>query len=167
MTEESADTDSYTLTPAGWPRPRFNGMPIPWVAPAERLSEVNEGRRTASAGGAICQVCGLGWEMDNLDAYGFAVISHEDRRTIQPETSIEDLVGPGVTVYFLDGAIMHLRCAKITARMCPHVYKRDDLVMLRVPANDADPQWIDKTLRATYSSEDCTYVPWPIPRRSS
>ena len=57
-TARSSVPDDYQLTGAGWPRPlvpegnRNVGLPVPWVAPVQALSQVNEGRAmaTASAG---------------------------------------------------------------------------------------------------------------------
>lgn len=157
--------DNYTLTSAGWPRPRVDGLPVPWVAPTHNLGEVNAGRRTATCSGAICQVCGEGFAVGD-DAYGFSVITHNDVEVaplpLEFGDLLSDLVGESDLVSFLDGAVMHFRCAKLTARMCPHVRARTNLVCLRVPANDAFPHdFGNGKLEPTYSTTDCVYVPWP------
>lgn len=171
--------DDYRLTGAGWPRPlapvgtKDAGYPVPWVAPVTNLSHVNEGRAMATASASICQVCGLGYDYGD-DAYGFTALGDPDGspRTdlpIEYGDALVDLPGmdPQVDwVGFLDGAVMHDRCAKLAAVMCPHIAGRDDLVMVRVPANDAIVREVDNKLRPTYSVEDAIYVPWPAPRRT-
>ncbi len=169
--------DDYQLTGAGWPRPlvpegnRDAGLPVPWVAPVQRLSQVNEGRKMASVGGAICQVCGLGYQYGD-DAFGFSSIEDPEGRfttelPIDFGDSLAELDGMDpVTdwVTVLDSAIMHEKCARLSAAMCPHLREREDLVMIRVPANDATVREFDGKLIPTYSVEDAIYVPWPIPR---
>lgn len=172
--------DDYTLSGAGWPRPlapegtKDAGLPVPWVAPAQNLSTVNEGRQMATVSGSVCQVCGLGYAYGD-DAYGFTSLSDPDGtpRTdlpIEHGDALSDLPGmdPELDwVGFLDGAVMHLRCARLAAVMCPHIASRGDLICARVPANDATVREVDKKLRPTYSVEDAAYVPWPAPRRDT
>ena len=169
--------DDYQLTGAGWPRPlapagtRDAGLPVPWVAPVQMLSQVNEGRKMASIGGAICQVCGLGYDY-GADAYGFSSIEGPDGQfhdvlPLEYGDSLADLPGMDpVTdwVTVLDMAIMHERCAKLAAVMCPHIRDRRDIICIRVPANDATVREFDGKLIPTYSVEDAIYVPWPAPR---
>jgi len=160
-------SDPYVLTDAGWPRPRANGWPVPWVAPTHNLGEVNDGRRLASVGGAICQVCGLGWGYDE-DAYGF--VNGTQLGALEYHDYLSQITAtPYDVVYFLDGAIMHLHCARLSATMCPHIAGREDLACVRVPANDATPREDPATgsLVATYPAGDCELVPWPAPRRSA
>lgn len=162
-----ADEEPYELTDAGWPRPRVAGWPVPWVAPTTALGEVNEGRRLASVGGAVCQVCGLGWGYGE-DAFGF--VSNEGIADLEHHQYLSGItVSSGEPVYFLDGAIMHWRCAKISAQMCPHIAGRSDLSCVRVPANDAEPgvDPVTHRLVATYPAGDCELVPWPVPRRTA
>lgn len=157
---EESDLTVYTLTDSGWPRPLVGGWPIPWVAPAERLSEVNEGRRLASIGGAVCQVCGEGWKWGEY-ARGFIVVDRSFN-LIPGDYLSENQAEPCKKVFFLDGALMHQRCARLTAAMCPHVKNRSDLVCVRVPANDAVPELDSSgTLRPTYPAGDVEIVPWP------
>lgn len=160
------EDSTYTLTAAGWPRPRSGGLPVPWVAPAEALGEMNEGRRLATVGGAICNVCGEGFPALG-DAFGFTAFTFDgvDQETLPLEfgTSVAELpeINPQDHVEFLDGAVMHWRCARLAATLCPHIAKRNDLVCLRVPANDANPRMVDEKLTLTYSVLDCDYAPWP------
>lgn len=174
MTPAPSLVDPYVLTPAGWPRPRVNGYPIPWVAPSHKLSEVNEGRRLASVGGAICQVCGEGYAYGDY-AYGFTITpTFNGEPVMPPDLPIEpgqylsELPGFDKLVMLLDGAILHHRCAKLTAVSCPHVRDRDDLICVRVPANDATPmEDTDGQYRPTYPAADTMYVSWPDPRRTT
>ncbi len=139
---------------------------MPWVAPLESLGEMNEGRRLATIGGAICNVCGEGYPTGG-DAYGFSAFTfngvYQETLPLEfgaPVTELED-VSAGDYVSFLDGAVMHWRCARLAATLCPHIKNRNDLVCLAVPANDADPREIDGKLMLTYPAEDCVYTPWP------
>ncbi len=171
--------EDYTLSGAGWPRPlapegtKDAGLPVPWVAPAQNLSRVNEGRQMATASASICQVCGLGYGYGD-DAFGFTALTNPDGEPtifppLEPGSSLAELPGMDPEtdwVGFLDGAVMHHRCAKLAAVMCPHIAGRDDLICVRVPANDATVREVDKKLRPTYSVEDAIYVPWPAPRRT-
>lgn len=164
---DPSDVDPYVLTDAGWPRPRVNGYPVPWVAPTHKLSEVNEGRRLASVGGAICQVCGGGYSYAE-DAFGFTTMTQYGEEVKRKDFPLEygdylsELLSSATLIMLLDGAVLHGRCARLTAAMCPHVRDREDLICVRVPANDADPQpRADGTMAPTYPAGNCEYVPWP------
>lgn len=154
-------TDGYTLTDAGWPRPRVNGWPVPWVAPAENLGEVNDGRRIASASGAVCQVCGEGWPWDG-EAFGFITVAG-DFPLIPDDYLTDGGMPPAKKIFFLDGALMHHRCAALTAALCPHIKAQTNLICVKVPANDADPV-VDETgkLLPTYPAGDVQVAVWPI-----
>lgn len=166
---------TYTLTDAGWPRPRSDetsatpGMPVPWVAPQEHLGEMNEGRRLATLGGAICNVCGEGYRSDEV-AYGFTCFSFNGEKMMRDQIPlsygdvITDLkpIADSAALTFLDSAVMHWRCARLAATMCPHIVKRSDLICVEVPANDGNPEMIDGKLTLTYPAKDCVYNPWPI-----
>lgn len=167
-TVEPSTVDPYELTPAGWPRPVVEGWPIPWVAPAHQLSEVNEGRRLASVGGAVCQVCGLGWGWGE-DGYAFVKLQEGDAEFLPPGSYLSKITEvPSQPIFFLDGAIMHLKCAALSAARCPHIAGRTDLFCVRVPANDATPIEDDAgVLRPTYPAADCELVRWPVRRRPS
>lgn len=151
---------TYTLTDPGWPRPNINGYPVPWVAPVENLGEVNDGRRLASTGGAVCQICGLGWTSPERDgeAYALVPMTSAARAALTPGEPISLVIGERVVIP-LDGAILHWRCMRLTLAMCPHLRGRDDLVVIEVPANDADPIDDDGTLRGSYSSGNCIFSP--------
>ena len=172
-------TDDYQLTGAGWPRPlvpagnRNVGLPVPWVAPVQMLSQVNEGRAMATASAAVCQVCGLGYDYGD-DAFGFTALQDPDGKPtifppLEPGDSLADLPGMDPVndwIGFLDGAVMHGRCARLAATMCPHIRDRADLICVRVPANDATVREVDGKLRPTYSVEDAIFVPWPASRET-
>lgn len=157
-------TEAYTLTDPGWPRPNIGGYPIPWVAPAEKLSEVNEGRRLSSIGGSVCQVCGLSFD---YGATGFAFVPVTDavRAALELDGYLGRVVGSSARVVPLDGAVLHHDCARLTAVFCPHVKNRADLICIEVPANDADPVSDDEgILRPSYAAGDARYVAWPVQR---
>ncbi len=147
---------SYTLTDPGWPRPNVGGLPVPWVAPVENLGEVSEGRRLASIGGAVCQVCGLSWSSpeEHGEAYALIRMSPVAQAALEPDKPISLVIGERVVIP-LDGAVLHFHCMKLTLAMCPHIRERKDLVVVEVPANDADPVQDGDTLRPSYSSGDC------------
>lgn len=171
MTVPESDLPVYTLTEAGWPRPRYDGWPIPWVSPREKLAEMNEGRRLASLSGAICNVCGEDFEW-GTKAYAFTSLSHGGESTaklpIAYDTYLTELPGmhPATRVQVLDGAIMHHRCAKLSAAMCPHIKNRAELICIEVPANDADVVMDeeDDKLISVYPAGDVRYVAWPTQR---
>lgn len=144
---------SYTLTDPGWPRPNVNGVPIPWVAPAENLGEVSEGRRLASVGGSVCQVCGLSFAAPDW-AYALVRVSPAAAAALEPGEPISLVIGDRIVIP-LDGAVLHWDCMRLTRASCPHVRGRDDLVVVMVPANDADPVDDGGVLRPSYSSGDC------------
>lgn len=159
----------YTLTQAGWPRPlNTDGYPVPWVAPMENLAHVNEGRQLATASAAICGVCGTGFDYGD-DAFGFSALSGPDGTPmtdlpIEYGSALVELPGmdPLIDwVGFLDGTLMHYRCARLAAARCPHIRSRNDLVCVRVPANDATVREVDGKLRPTYSVEDAIYIRFP------
>ncbi len=164
--------DGYTLTAAGWPRPRAPkesrtpGLPVPWVAPQENLGEVNEGRLHATSSGAICQVCGGGFQVGD-DAYGFITLVLDGEPQTDPPLEFGDALADLLDwhgddwVTFLDGAIMHWKCARLSAAMCPHIRNRTDLICIRVMANDATPRLLDGKHRPTYSVQEAFYAPWP------
>ena len=165
---ETSTVAPYVLTAAGWPRPRVDGYPVPWVAPTKNLGEVNEGRRLAAVGGGVCQVCGLGFAYGE-DAFAFTTLTQDgESEALREEVPLEfgdylsELLGSATLVMLLDGAVLHSRCAKLTAAMCPHVRDRKDLLCVRVPANDADPHpREDGSMAPTYPAGDCELAPWP------
>jgi hypothetical protein len=169
VTAETSNLDVYTLTPAGWPRPRYNGWPIPWVSPREKLSEMNEGRRLAGIGGAVCNVCGLDFAWGE---HGFAFVAftlngeHKSELPLDYGAYVTELdpIQPADEVTLLDGAVMHYRCAKLAASTCPHIVGRTDLVCVEVPANDADVKDDAGKLIPVYPAGDVRYVAWPTPR---
>lgn len=166
--DDRSTLENYELTAAGWPRPVVGGYPVPWVAPTENLAEVNEGRQLASVGGATCQVCGLDYAWAE-QAYGFVFAGEEGLPEPEVGMFVSEIVGSSSQpIFFLDGAIMHFRCAKLSAARCPHIAGRTDLWCVTVPANDANPRFDEKNrLRPTYPAGDCEFVAWPVPRRTT
>lgn len=153
-------TPDYTLTKAGWPRPQYRGYPVPWVAPQEDLGHVNEGRRLASAGGAICQVCGGDFAYGD-ECYGF-VNQPADFGKLKYGDYLSEVMTDENVVMPLDGAVLHWRCARLSAARCPHILHDTTLICVRVPANDATPMAHESgNMFPTYSVHDTAYVPWP------
>lgn len=155
--------DEYRLTDAGWPRPRVGGLPVPWVAPVTNLGSVNEGRRNAGVGGGICQVCGEGFPSGAL-AFMFTYPPADWVGPLQPGEHMPCVTSEGGTDRYiaLDGAVMHYRCAKLTRTMCPHIRDDHHIVLVTVPANDADPLRDQYgILRPTYPAEDCIITEMP------
>lgn len=152
--------DDYVLTESGWPRPRVNGLPVPWVAPTRNLGEVNEGRRVAGVGGGICQVCGRGFEIED-DAYMWTYLPKEWVGPLRPGDSMPRPEEP-FRYSAVDGAVLHERCMKLTKAMCPHIRDNHEIVLCWVPPNDADPLFDqDGILRPTYPAEACIIVRGP------
>lgn len=156
------------LTDAGWPRPRVDGYPVPWVAPSDALGSVNEGRRLASMGGGVCQVCGLGFQVGDY-AYGFTYLPPGRRLgPIEPGMYLSSIVHESVRIGLIDGGVLHHKCARLTAAVCPHLRDDERAEFVRVPANDADPRNdVDGIMRPTYLAGDVELLAWPVPRRSS
>lgn len=94
------------LTASGWPRPVVGGLPIPWVSPADDLSTMNAARAAACASGAVCAVCGVGYD-EGQEAFAF----------VRGEALPADM-STG-TVRAMDNAIMHGRCARLALAVCP------------------------------------------------
>jgi hypothetical protein len=148
--------EPYVLTDAGWPRPRESGLPVPWVAPTRNLGEVNEGRRTAGAGGGICQVCGEGFAVGDV-AYMWTMLPQGWHGPVRPGDALPSLAEAGTDRYqAFDGAVLHEKCMRLTAAMCPHIRDNTEIILVSVPANDADPLFDqDGILRPTYPAEVC------------
>lgn len=94
------------LTKTGWPRPIVDGLPIPWVSPAESLATMNLGRAAACASGSICAVCGEGYSDDEQ---AFALVTASE---MPPSLS-------GIMVQAMDNGILHKRCLQLALAMCP------------------------------------------------
>lgn len=136
------------LTSAGWPRPVIGGLPIPWVSPPDDLSQTSGARKEACASGAICQVCGLGYD-DGEPA--FALVHHEGK-----VPAIET-----VRVNTMDNAVMHLRCIKLALAFCPKLKAlraEGKLQAIRTEGNLATPKWIKGDLTAVLDGHDCHHV---------
>jgi hypothetical protein len=101
------DAEPYEVEmPTGMPRPLSQGKPVPWTARFERnwdgavevnFSATESDRYAASYRGTSCSVCG-----EANDPERVAVIATSDR-------------------VIIDGASMHVRCARLAHRHCPHL----------------------------------------------
>ena len=149
------------LTPAGWPRPRVDGWPIPWVSPPDNLAIMDSARHQAGCTGAVCAVCGEGYP-GPVDAY---ILINTSETGLPPE----DRSGTELTA--MDNAVMHERCVRLALAWCPTLkalVEAGHLVVVRVPANKARPEMAepdgvtgdgDPYVRAVYSGSDAEIVP--------
>lgn len=116
------------LTDAGWPRPVIDGWPIPWVSPPEDLSFTDGDRLLAVIAGKLCQVCGLGHQPgDRIIVYVSA-----DNEGTGRDVDLADQ-----TVFAMDNAILHDRCARLALARCPalrEMKRNGALIVLSAPA---------------------------------
>lgn len=154
-----------SLTPSGWPRPRVDGWPVPWVSPSEDLSRMNTGRYQACASGAVCAVCGEGYEPDER---AWALVSTDERGG--DETPPVGPLPPGSEVMPMDNATLHPRCLRLAYTTCPALLRlreRGELYLVEVPANAADVVLVPDsdepdarvTARSAYAGEGCVVLP--------
>lgn len=142
------------LTDAGWPRPIVDGWPVPWVSPKHELSRMHDARAAASATGAVCAVCGLGYQ-DGETAY---VLVKADAPPGPDDQAAQAM----------DNAIMHERCARLAVAVCPKLKRlRSDgrLRVLRTVGNRATivPD-DDGVFHAQIDREDFEDVGSEVPR---
>lgn len=134
--------DGGGLTDAGWPRERVDGWPIPWISPRRELSQTDESRYQACASGAVCAVCGIGYQADEL---ALAITCPPNDVHVQPGDIVTPAEGfEGFTP--IDNGILHRRCAKLALTYCPklnELLEDDDLVVLEVVAHSAVPKFLD------------------------
>lgn len=130
------------LTDAGWPRERVGSWPIPWISPRGALSQTDENRLQACASGAVCAVCGLGYQADEK---ALAITRPPDGLQLQPGDVVSPADGfDGITP--IDNGILHRRCARLALAYCPklnELLEDDDLIVLEVVAHDAAPEFLD------------------------
>lgn len=105
------------LTDRGWPRPRIGGFPIPWAALPDNLGKTDGDRIIATKAYLLCQVCGFGFETPESTA---VVFLDGGLKSKKPYTSV---VLPEVLCRAMDDAIMHPRCARLSAGSCPRLKK--------------------------------------------
>lgn len=161
MSRVTKDADPQALTEAGWPRPRFDGWPVPWVSPQGELSTMNDGRYQACASGALCAVCGEGFA---LNERAVALIKVEPDQPIDPETWQDGQLLP------MDNAVMHPRCARLAYSTCPALLRlrqARELLPVDVPANAAYVEISDDgddsqpRARAVLDAAGCQPLPLP------
>lgn len=136
------------LTRAGWPRPIIGGLPIPWVSPSDRLSEMDPARVTACASGAICAVCGGDYD-DDEDAY--VLVKSAERPKVMAD----------VAVHALDNGVLHRRCLLLALARCPKLRELDRdgvLQILRAKGNSARFVIEDGEAHAVLDGADCEIV---------
>jgi hypothetical protein len=138
----TAEENDGGLTAAGWPRERVNGWPIPWISPRRALSQTDENRFQACATGAVCAVCGLGFQVDES---ALAICRPPDGLHLQPgDTVVPSSEDGGITP--IDNGILHHRCARLALAYCPklnELLEDDELVAIEVIAHDAVPRFLD------------------------
>lgn len=135
-------SEDAKLTEAGWPRPIVDGLPIPWVSPPHDLSQMNPSRFSACASGAVCAVCGLGFQNDET---AYSLVKEKEQ---PPEVS---------GVQAMDNAVMHDRCVRLSLKVCPKLNElraAGELYLVKVLGNNARVVvGKDDTLRATFDPE--------------
>jgi hypothetical protein len=99
------------LTKRGWPRPIFNGWPIPWVSPRENLSLIDGTRERIVQRFKICQVCGLGHE-PGATVYIYCSKAPGEALDLSDDTK---------AAFAIDNAVMHERCARLAVARCPRL----------------------------------------------
>ncbi|MFF0250771.1 hypothetical protein ACWEU6_12675 [Streptosporangium sandarakinum] len=109
--------------PAGWPRPRHDGLPVPWVTPVDRERvhwELLHGERLRRCQEEwLCQVCGL-----PLPGHAYVLADADGELTTS--------------------AAMHRRCTVLALAVCPGLpadlllaaVSRDDLLGDGVPLDE-------------------------------
>lgn len=135
------------LTAAGWPRPRHGGWPIPWISPREELAQTDLNRLQACGTGAVCAVCGEGYQADEK---AYAVTRPPDDVTLEPGdiiTPAEQAADgePGL-ITAIDNGVLHRRCARLALVWCPklrELLEDGELVVLEVVAHDVEPRFLD------------------------
>ena len=116
------------LTKEGWPRPIIGGWPIPWVSPPEDLSQTDGDRLLEVIANRLCQVCGLPHAKGERV---FLCVSAENEGTNRKA----DL--NSMTVFPMDNAVMHERCARLAVARCPalrDLAAKGALIVLSAPS---------------------------------
>jgi len=156
-TMDAARADDGALTEAGWPRPRHNGLPIPWLSPRDALAKTDSARLAACASGGVCAVCGLGFQAEEHALLLINPPTGPNGGRFMPGDTIEPADGGIITS--IDNGVLHPRCARLALAYCPklrELLEDDDLVCVQVVAHTSEPQFLDLTdsgtleLRATY-----------------
>jgi hypothetical protein len=136
------------LTDAGWPRPIINGWPIPWVSPSDDLSTMNLARSAACASGAVCAVCGIGYQ-DDEEAY--VLVKSSDA-----PASLD-----GVFIRPMDNGILHKGCLKLALGRCPELRRlaaAGDLQIVKTVGNDTQIKIEGEEVSALIDGKDCAVV---------
>lgn len=137
-----------SLTKSGWPRPVVDGMPIPWVSPSDDLSSMNSARAAACASGAICAVCGEGF---NTEEECFALVRAEeipafDRYLVQA----------------MDNAFMHRRCVRLALNVCPKLKELHASGLLRAVQTVGNIARVklkrNRSVVGLLDGEDCAHI---------
>lgn len=140
------------LSPPGWPRPRRDGYPIPWVAIPDNLGRTDGARFIATKRDLLCQVCGEAHDKhDEVVVFVGTGLESKSGKAVDPTR-------PGdVLIRCLDDAIMHERCARLAAGSCPALKAKRErgeffafigplfaVVQLGVPLEERDPERIGR-----------------------
>lgn len=141
--EDDYQDDGGGLTDAGWPRERVDGWPIPWISPRRQLSQTDESRLQACASGAVCAVCGLGYQADET---ALAITRPPDNMNLQPGDVVTPAEGAEFGITPIDNGVLHRHCARLALIYCPklnELLEDDELIVLEVVAHTAVPQFLD------------------------
>lgn len=104
-------------TPAGLPRPRIDGMPVPWITRMDgkqaAWARVIPHRLRECQRHWLCQVCGQ---------------ALSERAWVLAEYDLE----------VLSGAAMHLPCLRMAQHWCPHIKASQNLTVVEVSMAEID-----------------------------
>lgn len=148
------------LTESGWPRPRHEGWPVPWISPRDNLSTTDLNRLQACGTGSVCAVCGEGYQEDEKALLLVNTpVGPNGGRFLPGDVIAPD--GDGGIITGIDNGVMHVRCARLALAYCPklrQLLEDDDIVCIEVVAHSATPAFLDiaeadrPVLTATYDS---------------
>ncbi len=153
------------LSDAGWPRPlNGRGYPVPWYNDYDDLKITHKARYRACASGAICPVCGCGYD-DNETAYALLSLRQLEGTPLA-EALRSDLEWPldGHDVSPMDNSVMHTKCCRLALAKCPHLtmlMAENELFVIQLPANSCDVvpgDAIDPRPHGIINGADCTVL---------
>lgn len=164
--------DDYRgLTGVGWPRPFVRShrhrclLPVAWAVAVPDFGEINEARRTTAP--IICQVCGESHRPQDRVVI-FLTTGLRDAEGRRLDARPETFDRRNVVLEALDDAVMHERCAALTALHCPHIRRdrADHSFFAFIGPHDSIHDMSDGT-RRFLAMLGSAAMPWKPPCRSS
>lgn len=167
--ERADEGEDGGLSAAGWPRERVDGWPVPWISPRRELAQTDEARLQACATGAVCAVCGLGYQADET---ALAICSPPEDlrgRLLPGDVVVTEPDTEGIRPH--DNGVLHRHCARLALAYCPklnQLMEDDDLVVLEVVAHTAVPKMLltgpdgDQRMSLAATFDEGTVVEIPL-----